>query len=163
MHDVHEFDSAASGSNLFPTIMNFCGSILSQRKSSSGRFLVSLCGLLLLLAASDANRGSGGGREGHLRAAVVVQVAGACAADHPSVRVRSSVRVSVPEAPDVALWADRGSRDESGILDVRSPRKHPPLLQTTPTIRTPRRKGNDSHFWAAVGFCLFCWLLGNTD
>lgn len=84
------------------------------------RFLMSLCERSLLFAASDANWGSGGGREGHLRAAVVVQLARACAAYHSSVRVRSSVRVSVPEAPDVALWADRWSRVESGILNVHS-------------------------------------------
>lgn len=78
---------------------------------------VSFC---CFFTASDANWGSGGGREGHLRATVVVQFARACAAYHPSVRVRSSVRVSVPEAPDVALWADRWSRVDSGILNVRS-------------------------------------------
>lgn len=79
---------------------------------------MSLFELLLLLAASNANWGSGGGCEGHLRAAVVVQLARVCAAYHPSVRVRSSVRVPVPETPDVALWADRWNRVESGILNV---------------------------------------------
>lgn len=71
-------------------------------------------------AASDANWGSGGGGEGHLRAAVVVQFARARAAYHSSVGVRSSVRVSVPETPDVALGIDRWNRVESGILNVRS-------------------------------------------
>lgn len=81
---------------------------------------MSPCELLLFFAASNANWGSGGGREGHLRAAVVVQFARVCAAYHSSVRVRSSVRVSVPETPDVALWADRWNRLESGILNVHS-------------------------------------------
>lgn len=76
--------------------------------------------LLQTLAASDANGGSGGGREGHLRAAVVVQFARARAAYHSRVGVRASVRVSVPETPDVALWAHRWSRVEYRILNMGS-------------------------------------------
>lgn len=176
--DVHEFDLVASKSNHFPTVMNFCFIILSQRNISSRRFLMSLCELLLLFASSDANWGSGGGREGHLRAAVVVQFTRVCAAYHSSVRIRSSVRVSVPETPDVALWADRWNRVESGILNVHSqrdqcnviPLNHTalndntlslPLLQIAPKIIT--KKENYFHFLAAIKFCFFCWLLGNTD
>lgn len=55
-------------------------------------------------AVSDANRGSPGGREGHLGATVVVEFARAGTAYHSTVRVPSSVCVSVPETPDVALW-----------------------------------------------------------
>lgn len=76
--------------------------------------------LLQTFAASDANGGSSGGREGHLRAAVVVQFACARAAYHPRVGVRASVRVSVPETPDVALWADRWNRVEYRILNMGS-------------------------------------------
>lgn len=118
---------------------------------------MSVCELLLLFTVSDANWGSGGGREGHLRAAVVVQFARACAAYHSSVRVRSSVRVSVPETPDVALWADRWNRVESGILNVHSRcdqynvilRNHIllnknalslPLLKIAPKIRTTKKR-----------------------
>lgn len=57
-------------------------------------------------AVSDANWGPAGDREGHLRAAVVVEFAHPGAA-HPTVGVRSSVCLSVPETPDVALWTDR--------------------------------------------------------
>lgn len=178
--DVHEFDSVASKSNHFPTIMNFCFSILSQRNISSRGFLMSLCELLLLFAASDANWGSGGRREGHLRAAVVVQFARACAAYHSSVRVRSSVCVSVPETPDVALWADRWNRVELGILDVHSQCEQYnvislndialndnalslPLLQIAPKIISKKKKENYFQFLAAIKFCFFCWLLGNAD
>ena len=58
---------------------------------------------------SHAARGPAGGREGHLRAAVVVEFAHAGAA-YSTVGVSVSLRVPVPETPDVALWADRGHR-----------------------------------------------------
>lgn len=51
----------------------------------------------------DANWWSTGGREGHLRAAVVVEFGHPGAAHHSTVGVRSSVSLSVPETPDVAL------------------------------------------------------------
>lgn len=145
-------------------LMNFCFSILSQRNISSPRFLISLCELLLLFAASDANWGSSGGSEGHLRAAVVVQFACVCAAYHSSVRVPSSVRVSVPETPDVTLWADRWNRVESGILNVHSQRdqynvislNHIVLNDNTLSLPLLHTK---KEILAAVRFCFFvgCW------
>lgn len=58
-------------------------------------------------AVSDANWGSSGCREGHLRAAVIVEFAHPRATHHSTVGVCSSVCLSVPETPDVALWKDR--------------------------------------------------------
>lgn len=52
---------------------------------------------------SDAGGRSAGRRQGHLRAAVVVEFASAGATHHPAVGVSSSVCVPVPETPDVAL------------------------------------------------------------
>lgn len=79
---------------------------------SSLVYLQCVCGCVVgcvrvHFAVSDANWGSTGGREGHLRAAVVVEFAHAGAAYHSTVGVRSSVCMPVPETPDVALWADR--------------------------------------------------------
>lgn len=54
-------------------------------------------------APSDANGRSAGRRQGHLRAAVVVEFARAGATYHPAVGVGSPVCVPVPETPDVAL------------------------------------------------------------
>lgn len=71
-------------------------------------------------AVSDANWGSTGHREGHLRAAVVVEFAHAGAAYHPAVGVRSSVCMPVPEAPDVALWADTRYRVVAGTFYLQS-------------------------------------------
>lgn len=109
--EVHELDSVASKSNRFNELPLW-------HLEPEPCFLQSVPAgsveLLLLSAASNANWGSGGGCEGHLRAAVVVQLARVCAAYHSSVRVCSPVRVSVPETPDVALWADRWKRVESG-------------------------------------------------
>ena len=51
--------------------------------------------------------GAAGGREGHLRAAVVVELGHPGAAHHSTVGVRPSVRLPVPETPDVALWTNR--------------------------------------------------------
>lgn len=114
---------ATAGSRLMrvkptPTVFDherICSPSSSRRNAPSRRFLGES---VRALAASDANRGSGGGREGHLRAAVVVQLTRARAAYHSSVGVSSSVRVSVPETPDVALWADRRNRVESGLLNA---------------------------------------------
>lgn len=53
------------------------------------------------------DRGSAGSREGHSRAAVVVEFCHAGAAHHAAAGVGSSVRLSVPEALDVALQTDR--------------------------------------------------------
>lgn len=53
-------------------------------------------------AVSDAHWGSAGGREGHLRAAVIVELGHPGAAHHSTVGVCSSVRLSVPETPNVA-------------------------------------------------------------
>lgn len=58
-------------------------------------------------AVSDAHWGSAGGREGHLRATVIVKFGHPGAAHHSTVGICSSVRLSVPETPDVALWIDR--------------------------------------------------------
>lgn len=78
------------------------------------RFEVALCDCgcvagcaCVHFAVSDANWGSTGSREGHLRAAVVVEFAHPGAAHHSTVGVRSSVCLPVPEAPDVALRTDR--------------------------------------------------------
>lgn len=72
-----------------------------------------VCGWMCVcvhFAVSDANRGSAGGCEGHLRAAVVVKFPHPGAAHHSTVGVRSSVCLSVPEAPDVALRTDKWYR-----------------------------------------------------
>lgn len=53
-------------------------------------------------SVSDAYWGSTGSREGHSRAAVVVEFGHPGAAHHSTVGVRSSVCLSVPETPDVA-------------------------------------------------------------
>lgn len=66
--------------------------------------------MFALASVSDANRGSARGRQGHLRAAVIVEFPHAGAAYHSTVGVSSSVCVPVPETPDVALWADRRDR-----------------------------------------------------
>lgn len=71
-------------------------------------------------AVSDANWGSIGDCEGHLRAAVVVEFAHAGAAYHPAVGVRSSVCVPIPEAPDVALWAYKPYRVVAGTLNLQT-------------------------------------------
>lgn len=65
-------------------------------------------------ADSDTNWGSTGGCEGHLRATVVVEFTHPGAA-HSTVRVRSPVCLSVPEAPDVALWMD-GYEGQKGTV-----------------------------------------------
>lgn len=62
---------------------------------------------MCVFAVLDANRGSTLGREGHLRAAVVVEFAHPGAAHHSTLGVGSSVGLPVPETPDVALWRDR--------------------------------------------------------
>lgn len=67
---------------------------------------VGICACLCF-AVSDANWGSTLGREGHLRAAVIVELTHAGAADHSTVGVSSPVRMPVPETPDVALWTNR--------------------------------------------------------
>lgn len=65
--------------------------------------------------ASDAHWGSAGSREGHLRAAVIVKFSHTGAAHHTTVGVCSSVRLSVSETPDVALWTDRQYSVGTGI------------------------------------------------
>lgn len=83
---------------------------MTKRFEVSLRVCVYVCVAVcacLYFAVSDANWGSTGGREGHLRAAVVVEFTHAGAADHSTVGVRSSICMPVPETPDVALWADR--------------------------------------------------------
>lgn len=161
-------------SNRVPTIMS-CFSILSHRKISSRRFLNWALENFCRLAASDANRGSSGGREGHLRAAVVVQFTRACAAYHSRVGVRASVRVSVPETPDVALWADRWNRLEYRILNKGSQRDQYnvitinrtalsnnavtlPVLHTAPKIRTTKKGNYFFHFSAPIRSYIF-WLV----
>ncbi len=91
------------------------------------RFEVALCdcvcvdrGACLCFALSDANWRSTGGREGHLRAAVVVEFAHPGAAHHATVGVRSSVCLPVPETPDVALWTDRRHRVGERKYSVRT-------------------------------------------
>lgn len=118
--DAHEFDPVASKKQ--PCLDN--NELLFHLEPQED-FLqrvpdLSFGELLQTFAASDANGGSSGGREGHLGAAVVVQFACARAAYHPRVGVRAPVRVSVPETPDVALWAHRWKRLEDRILTMGS-------------------------------------------
>lgn len=68
--------------------------------------------------ASDAHRGSSWGREGHLRATVIVKFCHPGAAHHTAVGVCSSVCLSVPETPDVTLWTDRKYSVGTGIYCV---------------------------------------------
>lgn len=67
------------------------------------RLCAGMCGFVDFVA-SDANWGSAWGREGHLRATVIVEFGHSGAAHHSTVGIRSSVSLSVPETPDVALW-----------------------------------------------------------